>query len=273
MDWGILGSVSKIAAAVAVGLSLAAWIAQDALIFYRQPLAADRRAEVARRFPAVREVFLQAPDGTKLFAWHVPAASAAPAPLVLYFGGNAEETSWMLEDLGNVPGVSWLIVSYRGYGLSEGRPGEAALVADALQWFDHAMTLPGADPGRTFVFGRSLGSGVAVALAAARPVAGVILVAPYDSLAAIGRRHYPFLPVDLLLRHRFDSLARAPSLHQPLLCLVAERDEIVPPEHAARLSSAWGGPKEFVLLRGANHNGTDAHPAFWPAIRKFLGIS
>lgn len=220
----------------------------------------------------MRETFLRAADGTQLFAWHA-RASAPGAPLVIYFGGNAEETSWMLEELRNAPGTSWLIVSYRGYGLSEGSPGEAALVSDALQWFDHAMTLPGVPPGRTFVFGRSLGSGVAVALAAARPVAGVILATPYDSLAAVAKRHYRYLPVDLLLRHRFDSLAKAPALRQPLLCLIAERDSIVPPEHAERLYAAWGGEKSKLVLRGADHNGTDGDPAFWPAIRNFLGIS
>lgn len=243
------------------------------LIFYRQPLAPDRRADVARRFPAARETFLRAADGTRLFAWHFPAAGRADAPLVIYFGGNAEETSWMLEELDRAPGVSWLVVSYRGYGLSEGVPGEKALVSDALAWFDHAMTFPGTDPKRTYVFGRSLGSGVAVALAAARPVAGVILATPYDSLAAVARRHYPFLPVDLLLRHRFDSLAKAPGLRQPMLCLVAERDQVIPPVHAERLFAAWAGPKEKVLLRGADHNGTDGDPRFWGSIRGFLGIS
>jgi len=179
----------------------------------------------------------------------------------------------MLEELGNAPGASWLITSYRGYGLSEGSPDEAALIADALAWFDHAMTLPGADAKRTYVFGRSLGSGVAVALAAARPVAGVILATPYDSLAAVAKRYYWYLPVDLLLRHRFDSIARAPNLRQPLLCLIAERDGVIPPKHAERLYAAWGGAKEKVLLAGAGHNGTDDDPAFWAAIRKFLGLS
>jgi hypothetical protein len=269
----LIASILKIAAAVALALPLVAYLAQDALIFFRQPLAAERRADIARRIPAAREVLIRAADGTRLFAWHVPAASKSPAPLVIYFGGNAEETSWMLEELGNASGVSWLVVSYRGYGLSEGSPGEAALVSDAQQWFDHAATLPGADPGRIHVFGRSLGSGVAVALAAERPVAGVVLVAPYDSLAEVAKRHYRYLPVDLLLRHRFDSVARAPRLRQPLLCLVAERDEVIPPAHAERLYAAWGGPKQRLVLRGAGHNDTDGDPAFWPAIREFLGIS
>ena len=252
--------------AVAVGLPLIVYFAQDALIFYRRPLPEARRAEIARRFPAVQEVFLQAKDGTRLQAWH---AKAGP-PMVIYFGGNAEETSWMLEELGNVPGVSWLIVSYRGYGLSEGSPGEAALISDALEWFDYAMTLPGAEPKRTLVFGRSLGSGVAVALAAQRPVARLILVTPYDSLATVAKRHYWYLPVDLLLKHRFDSIALAPALKQPLLCLIAERDEVIPQAHGERLFDAWGGEKRKVILQESGHNSTDVHPMFWTSIREFL---
>ena len=263
---GLIAAVLKISAAVAIGLPLVVYLAQDALIFHRQPLPEARRADIAKRFPAVQEVFLEAKDGTKLQAWHAKGG----APMVVYFGGNAEETSWMLQELVNAPGLSWLIVSYRGYGLSEGSPGEAALVSDALQWFDYAMTLPDADPKRTVVFGRSLGSGVAVALAAQRPVARLILATPYDSLAAVAKRYYWYLPVDLLLKHRFDSIALAPALKQPLLCLIAERDEVIPAVHGERLYDAWGGPKKKIVLREAGHNTTDAHPMFWTSIREFL---
>ena len=252
--------------AVALALPLVVYLAQDALIFYRQPLPEARRTEVGKRFPAVREVFIQAKDGTKLHAWHAKAGS----PMVIYFGGNAEETSWMLEELQNTPGTSWLLVSYRGYGLSEGSPGEAALVSDALQWFDYAAALPGADAGRIYAFGRSLGSGVAVALAAQRPLAGVVLATPYDSLAAVAKRYYWYLPVDLLLKHRFDSIALAPALMQPLLCLIAERDEVIPAVHGERLFAAWGGAKRKIVLQDAGHNSTDAHPLFWTSIREFL---
>jgi pimeloyl-ACP methyl ester carboxylesterase len=266
MEWGMLTGLLKIAATLAIGLPLAVYLAQDALIFYRQPLPDARRAELARRFPAAQEVFLQAKDGARLQAWHVKAGS----PMVIYFGGNAEDPSWMLEELRNAPGPSWLIVNYRGYGLSEGSPGETALVSDALEWFDYAMTLPGTGPKRTFAFGRSLGSGVAAALAAQRPLAGLVLVTPYDSLAAVAKRYYWYLPVDLLLKHRFDSVALAPALKQPLLCLIAGRDEVIPPVHGERLFEAWGGPKRKVLLQEAGHNSIDAHPMFWAPIREFL---
>jgi pimeloyl-ACP methyl ester carboxylesterase len=107
-------------------------------------------------------------------------------------------------------------------------------------------------------------------VASARAVAGVILVAPFDSLTNVARHHYPFLPVRWMLRHPFDSVGRASAITAPLLCLVAERDEIVPVVHSKRLYDAWKGPKRWVELRGAGHNSTDEAPAFWQAIREFL---
>jgi hypothetical protein len=256
-----------VALAIAIGLPLIVYLAQDALIFYRQPLAAERRAQIARAQPAVADVWLTAADGTRVHAWHLKSGPT----LVLYFGGNAEEVSWMLEEAqAGAPGVSWLLLDYRGYGQSGGAPSEAALVADALALYDRALTLPGADAGRIYAFGRSLGSGVAVALAAERPLAGVILATPFDSLAAVAKRYYWYLPVDWMLKHRFDSIERAPRLGAPLLCLIAERDEVIPPEHGERLYAAWGGAKRKVVLAGANHNATDTHPLFWASIRKFL---
>ena len=255
------------ALAIVIGLPLLVYLAQDSLIFYRQPVAEARRVQIARTQPAVADVWLAAADGTRVHAWHVKSGPV----LVLYFGGNAEEVSWMLEEAqAGAPGVSWLLMDYRGYGQSAGSPSEAALVADALALYDHALALPGTDAKRIYAFGRSLGSGVAVALAAERPLAGVILATPFDSLAAVAKRYYWYLPVDWMLKHRFDSIERAPRLATPLLCLVAEHDEVIPPEHGERLFAAWGGPKHKALLTGANHNGTDAHPLFWPSIRAFL---
>lgn len=243
------------------------YLAQDALIFLRQPIAEGRRAEIAARHPAVAEVFLEAPDGTRIHAWHVKSG----APLLLYFGGNAEEVSWMIEEArARAPQASWLLADYRGYGQSGGAPSEKALVSDALLLYDHAAKLPGVDPNRIVAFGRSLGSGVAVALAARRSLAGLVLATPYDSLAAVAKRYYWYLPVDWMLKHRFDSAALAPQMTPPLLCLIAERDEVIPPAHAERLFEAWGGPKRKVVLAGANHNSTDSAPQFWPAILEFL---
>lgn len=249
-----------IAALVVIGLPLLMYLGQDSLIFHPQPLAESRRAAVASR-PGVESLFIDAADGVRLHAWHVKGD-----PLVIYFGGNAEEVSWMLDDAARrAPGVGWLLVDYRGYGSSAGSPSEKALVSDALHWYDRFKGIE-----RIHVFGRSLGSGVAVQLAAERPVAGVILVAPFDSLAEVGKRHYPFVPVNWLLKHRFDSAALAPKMKAPLLCIVASHDEIIPAAHARRLYDAWGGPKQWVELEGAGHNSTDNAANYWPSIQRFL---
>jgi hypothetical protein len=261
-----IAAVFKVAAALVVGLPLIVYLAQDGLIFHRQPTPEGRRAQIARNIPQAASVFLTAADGTRIHAWHLKSGPQ----LVLYFGGNAEEVSWMLEVVrAETPAVSWLLMDYRGYGQSEGKPSEKALVADALTLYDHAAKLPGVDPMRIHAFGRSLGSGPAVALAAARPLAGLVLVTPFDSLTALAKRYYWYLPVDWMLKHRFDSISLAPQLKTPLLCLIAERDEVIPAVHGERLYDAWGGAKRKVLL-GANHNSTDGAPQFWPSIREFL---
>jgi pimeloyl-ACP methyl ester carboxylesterase len=256
----VLESVVTVIALVVIGLPLFMVLGQDSLIFHPQRLHESRRAALAQS-PAVQSLFIHATDGTRLHAWHVRGD-----PLILYFGGNAEEVSWMLDDAARrAPGVGWLLVDYRGYGSSEGSPSEKALVSDAVQWYDH---FKGTE--RIYVFGRSLGSGVAVQLAAQRPVAGVILVAPFDSLVEVGKRLYPFLPVDWMLKHRFDSATLAPKMKTALLCIVASHDEIIPAEHAKRLYDAWGGPKQWIGLEGAAHNSTDGAINYWPSIVRFL---
>src|SRR5258706_1022683 len=141
-----------------------------------------------------------AADGTRLRGWIVKG-SAAPAPAVIYFGGNAEEVSWTLADP-RWPRESTIVgLNYRGYGASEGAPGEPALTADALAIYDAVVRREDIDPRRIVVFGRSLGTAIAAHLAAERPVAGALLVSPFDSMTAVRKAHYPFLPVSLLLRH------------------------------------------------------------------------
>jgi len=264
MELGLLGGIAKLAGALWLGASLAAFFAQDKLIFMPRPLAEPERQAVASRHPEAHEVSIDAADGTRLHAWHVRASD--PAPLVIYFGGNAEEVSWMLDEIRRQKtDAAWLLVDYRGYGGSAGAPSEDALVADALAWYDAFSR----ENERVFVLGRSLGSGVAVQLASRRRLEGVVLLTPFDSMVDVGRHHYPLLPVGLLLKHRFDSLSLAPKITAPLLCLAAQDDEVIPVEQARRLYEAWGGEKRFVELSGG-HNGADAHPDYWLAVRQFV---
>src|SRR5215831_19781082 len=207
MEWLILIAI------VVLGVPAAAWFAQERMIFLPQPFVAP--AQLPARASPLEVV---AADGTKLRGWIVSGA-AAPAPAVIYFGGNAEEVSWTLADA-RWP-REWAIVgvNYRGYGASEGAPGQAALEADALAIHDAVARRDDVDPRRIVVFGRSLGTAIAVHVAAERPdtVAGVVLASPYDSMTAIGKLHYPYLPVSLLLRHPFDALGDAKRNRMPLL--------------------------------------------------------
>lgn len=260
----MLGSFFKIVAGVALGVALLIWLFQECMIFFPRPL--EHRP--APR-PNVEEITISVADGVKLRGWLVKARGA-PAPLVIYFGGNAEEVSWLGEAAGSLAGWSLLLLNYRGYGESEGKPGERELLADAIAIHDYAKRRPDVNPGRIVAMGRSLGSGVAVHLAAERPLRGVILVSPYDSLVAVAKHHYPFLPISLMLRHRFDSLARAPQIDTPLLCLVAAEDRIIPESHSRTLFEAWRGRKTWHEVARADHDGIAGEPEYWSAIAGFL---
>ena len=266
----MLSSVGAVLALVIVGFPLLMYLMQDRLLFFPQPTDAARREAIGRQFAFAREVVIQSDDGQRLHAWFVPGERQKP--VVLYFGGNAEEVSWMIQDARTrVPGLGWLLVNYRGYGGSGGAPSEAAISADALRWHDYAAKELGAK--EMIAFGRSLGSGAAVYLASQRPLKAVVLVTPYDSLVEVAKRHYPYLPVSLMLRHPFDSAARAPGINTPLLCIAASRDQVIPALHAQRLFEAWGGPKRWLLLEEAGHNTTDSHPLFWQTVGEFLAKS
>ena len=256
--------------AVFIGLCAVLYLLQEQLIFLRQPLA-DGVRHAVRNLPGTTEIEVAAEDGTRLHGWLRHTVDERPSRgLVIYFGGNAEEVSGQVYDAEPLAPWSVAAINYRGYGLSEGRPSETALVADALAIYDRLAVREDVDPNRIVILGRSLGSGVAVQLAASRPVRAVVLVSPFDSLRSLARKQYPFVPVSLLLKHPFDSLARAPGIEAPLLVIAGERDRIIPPAFSRRLHDAWAGPKRWTLIPGADHNDIHTQPGYWPAMREFL---
>jgi hypothetical protein len=239
----------------------------ERLMYFPQPLTVRAAERVRARHPAVEEIHLRADDGTRLHGWLLAQAGTDPRGRVVYFGGNAEEVSWMLDFADAFAGWDLVLVNYRGYGLSEGEPGEAALFADALAVHDHVT---GAGRVPVVALGRSLGSAVAVYLASQRPLRGVLLVAPFDTAAAVARDAFPFLPGRLLLGDVYDSLARAPGITTPLAVVIAGEDEVVAPARSHRLADAWAGPREVATVPGAGHNDLQGHAAYWRAIRGFL---
>jgi len=262
----LLLALLSLFALIAAAVCLLIFLQQDRLLFHPQSLGeADARA-AAQITPRSEPFELTAADGTHLRGWLVRGARQGTWPLVVYFGGNAEEISWLLPEFARVPAYATLLMNYRGYGLSEGSPSEAALFSDALALYDKVVQRPDIDARRVVVMGRSLGTGVA----SQRPVAGVVLVSPYDSMVAVAHGIYPFLPVGMLLRHRFESDRRAPSIHAPLLALAAAQDTLIPAERSRRLVEKWGGASQFELLDGVDHNTILMHPHFWPLVITFL---
>jgi uncharacterized protein len=256
-----------IAAALLLGFPAALYLVQDRLLFFPQPLYGP--PPPARGDRAVEALEFTAPDGTHLRGWLLRSADVR-APLVLYFGGNAEEVSWQLRARAWPAPWSLALVNYRGYGTSEGSPSESDLFADALLVFDALAQRPDVDPARIALIGRSLGSGVATFVASERPVRGVALISPFDSVTEVARHHYPWLPVRLLLRHPFDSLSRAPQIQTPLAVFAGGRDGVVPPAHSRRLFEAWAGAKRWIEIPEADHGDISIYPAFERGIDDFL---
>lgn len=218
----------------------------------------------------VEPLSFERPDNVELHGWLVKRVAAGPLPLVLYFGGNAEEVSWQIASVDRLGAGAIALVNYRGYGRSTGSPSEAALLGDALAVHDALAQRADIDRARMAVMGRSLGTGVAVHVAANRPIERAVLISPYDSIEAVGRAHFPAWLVRMVLQDRYDAAQLAPSIRAPLLAIVAGRDEIIPVERSRSLFDAWAGAKRWVELPGSGHNHVQEFPQYWKAISSFL---
>jgi dipeptidyl aminopeptidase/acylaminoacyl peptidase len=183
-----------------------------------------------------RPVVLRAKDGTRLSGWLMTPLVPGKHPAVVYFGGRSEEVSWVVRDAGKLfPGMAVLAVNYRGYGDSHGVPAEIHMVEDGCMLFDWMAARVHVDPRRIAVVGRSLGSGVAVQVAKERPAHSVVLITPYDSILALAKRKFRVMPIEYMLRHRFESIKFAPSLKAPTFVLRAASDDVVPHSHTDQL--------------------------------------
>ena len=225
---------------------------------------------------AFEDVEVEAADGVRLHGWWIPAPDAAGT--VLFSHGNAGSiegrmrAARVLVDMG----LSVMLYDYRGYGRSEGRPSEEGLYRDAVAFHDHLVQRRGVDPQRLLLYGESLGVAVAIELARRRPVAGLFLESGFTSMADVGAVHYPWLPVGLLLRHRYENEDKIGTLEVPILIIHSPDDELVPFSHAHRLLTAAGGTKELLETAGGHNDGGYLQRAEWQRavgewVRRVLG--
>lgn len=194
---------------------------------------------------------IDTPDGERLAVLHWPAQAGKST--LLFFPGNGDNIvhyGFLAEELG-AHGIGLLAVSYRGYPGSTGSPSETGLLTDGLAAFDW---LSAKDAGPILLLGRSLGTGVAVNTAAEREATALILVSPYDSVAAVAQRQYPFLPAGLLIKDSFRSDFRITDVAEPKLFLHGEVDGLIPLSSGERLFSLASEPKTFAVQYGRGHN-------------------
>jgi alpha-beta hydrolase superfamily lysophospholipase len=190
-------------------------------------------------------------DGLRLRFW--VAEPQADMPVILYLhgnGGHAGQREHALRPFASA-GYGVVLAEYRGYGGNPGLPTEEGLIADARAQASWAVTRwPGAP---LVIWGESVGTGVAVALASERQVAAVLLDSPFTSMRQVAADAFRWVPVGLLLRHPFDSLARLPNVRAPVFVLHGEQDRVVPVEHGRRLLEAVPCPAGGAFLPDVDH--------------------
>lgn len=218
------------------------------------------------------DVFLRTEDGVRLHGWFVPARAPARATL-LFLHGNAGNISHRLDSirLFRALGLSVLIIDYRGYGRSEGRPDEVGTYRDAEAAWRHLRFERGVPAQEIVIFGRSLGAAVAARLAAGEQPGAVILESAFTSAPELGAELLPWLPVRLLLRFDYDTRAAVREIRSPLLLAHSPADEIVPFRHGRALFEAAREPKRFLEMRGGHNDGfLRSEPEYSAAIDAFL---
>ena len=264
-----MSTVLKILVGLAVvylAIVAVAYLAQRRLTYFPNPA---RVAPAQLGLSGVAEETLSTPDGAQLIAWYAPAPPGRPT--LLYFpgnGGSLAGRAMRFQRYQNA-GFGILMLSWRGYSGSTGSPSETANYADARLAYD-SLIKRGLKPADIFIYGESLGSGVATHLATEVPVAGVILDAPFTSIPDVGADAYPYLPVRLLMSERYDSASRIASINAPLLILHGMRDRVVPFAMGKRLYELAREPKRMVEFASGNHIDLDAHGAV-DAVRAWTG--
>lgn len=253
-----------IALCLYVGLAAMLYVTQRSLMYFPDTV---HTTPAQAGLPEAEEVPLTASDGVRVTAWYV--APQDDKPVIVYFHGNGGSLRYRVGRFKKLvdAGIGLLALEYRGYGGNPGSPSERGLIADGEAAYAFAAARY---PTRQIVlWGESLGSGVAVAIAAQKPVGRVILEAPFTSAAAVASIHYWYMPVRLLMKDQFHSDERIGKVTAPLLILHGVRDQVVPYSMGERLFQLANNPKHIVRFLDGGHEDLDANGALH-AVARFL---
>ncbi len=248
---------------------------QEKLLFFPRATTDDRWKVLIEEELKADYVSIRADDGVVLEGMFLSDHSGEPRPTILFFTGNGT----IVEDIASLfarfpkEGINVLLMDYRGYGLSTGEPDTEWMKRDAEKIYTAAVSHPHVDKDHIIVWGMSLGTGIATHLASVKQIEKVILFSPFTSLEDVAAESLHLIPqsiIHLLLLHKLDNVALAPSLQQPALIIHGENDARIRKEHAEKVAEAWGGPAELFLIPQRGHNDLWESEEMWEKVSEFL---
>jgi fermentation-respiration switch protein FrsA (DUF1100 family) len=244
------------------------YVAQRALLFPIPQTARTRPSSVG--FSQAEEYVLTTSDGEKVIVWHVPAQPGHP--VVMFFPGNGDFLAGLVHRFETLTanGTGLVALSYRGYAGSTGHPSEQGLLLDGAAAYEFTAARYGAD--RIVLWGFSLGTGVAVALAAERPIGQLVLEAPYTSTADVAASQFPIVPVRWLMTDQFHSDQRIAGVTAPLLIMHGGRDTTISIAFGERLFALAHEPKQFIRFAEGGHDNLDAYGATETVLHFIAGV-
>ncbi len=263
-----LAGIVAVLALAYLGIVALMFFQQDKLVYFPPGELTWRPSDAGVAF---EDVWLETEDGVRLHGWFVPAEDARGT--VLYFHGNASNISKTSFDVDAFQrlNLNAFLLDYRGYGQSEGTPGEAGLYRDAAAAWRYLTEERNIASTEIIIAGHSLGGGVATWLAQQHTPAAVILMSTFTTMPDVGAEHYPFLPVRQLARNHYPNIDRLPTINAPVLIVHGQGDDLIPFSHAEQLFAVAPEPKWLLPLEGGHDRGfataSEQHP---DAIKQFL---
>ena len=238
------------------------------------PYKLDKEFEFPQYVSPLEEVFITCENGNTINGLYAPGKEDYPTILIFHGNaGNITHRDIILQGFNRL-GYAVLLIDYQGYGKSEGTPSEKNLYLDgraSLEWLNNEKNVT---PAEIVLFGKSLGSGLAVELATTNSFKGLILESPFTSIASVARSHFPYniFPVNLMLIDKFDNAAKIQRVESPLLITHGVEDTIVDKKEGEKLFRQANMPKELYLIEGADHNNIHYYnpQKYWATIAEWL---
>lgn len=242
---------------------------QDDMLFSAHHTNSNEVKLFLEQNPSFDTLCFKMSDGNTISGFISNDSAEQKQPVIIYFGGNAEEVSHIVEYKPYLKNCKLILINYRGFGLSTGKTSEKTMFSDAIEIYDKLLLKKIIDAENVFVLGRSIGTGVATYLSSQRKTKATILITPYESMIDVAKEKHPYLPVSLILKHKFNSKLYAKDISNPVFALIAQNDRVIPPYHAHELLKHWKGKTSFMEFN-EDHNSIISNSMVWKSIQEFI---